>query len=461
MKNATVLLCLVVVWAPAMATAPPDATTLEERVDAYLRPLVENDLISGSVLIARDGKIEVAKGYGPANREHDVPCTAETRYRLASMTKSFTAMGIMILQERDLLNVQDNLDKYLPDFPAGDRITLHHLLTHTSGVINYSALPDHYRVWAMPHTVDEVIARFSDEPLRFEPGERFEYSNSGYVLLTRVIEKVGGVDYETFLRENIFVPLGMTHTGIDSHTAVIPQRATGHYNFGDGIVQAQYLNVGFTSGAGGLLSTVGDLYRWDRALYTEELVARATLEKIFTPYARGYGYGWFVREEFGRTLIEHRGGLNGFLSMIQRFVDDDVTVITLFNYVSTFGRDANRGLAAIALGETPGPILIPEGVEISEETLRAMVGRYRLGESVLEMVADDGRPWVVDDDRERSRTVPQSATRLWLPDDNAVLDFVAGQDGRIERLLVRQGERVIPCPRLEAEPVAEVESPPG
>jgi CubicO group peptidase (beta-lactamase class C family) len=454
MKNAALLILLVLLWTPATAS-PPDASTLEEQVDAYLRPLVKLDLISGSILIARGGKIEVARGYGPANREHGVPCTAGTRYRLASMTKSFTAMAIMILQERDLLSVQDTLDKYLPDYPGGDRIKLHHLLTHTSGVINYSALPDHYRVWAMPHTVDEVIERFSDEPLRFEPGEKFEYSNSGYVLLTRVIEKVGGTDYETFLRENIFDPLGMTHTGIDSHTAVTPGRATGHYNFGDGIVQAQYLNVEFTSGAGGLLSTVGDLYLWDRALYTERLVSHAALEKIFTPYERGYGYGWFIREELGRKLIEHRGGLNGFLSMIQRFVDDDVVVITLFNYVSTFGGAANRGLAAIALGETPAPILIPEGAEISEEARRSMVGRYRLGESVLEVVLDEGRVWVVDDDGERSTTVPQSAKRLWLPDDNVVLDFPAGKEDGVERLLLRQGERVIPCPRLEAEPVAE------
>jgi len=454
MKKTTVLLCLILLWAPATAAAP-DAPTLEERVDSYLRPLVELDLISGSVLIARDGKIEVAKGYGPANREHDVPCTAETRYRLASMTKSFTAMAIMILEERDLLSVQDTLDKYIPDYPDGDKIKLHHLLTHTSGVINYSALPDHYRVWTMPHTVDEVIARFSDEPLRFEPGERFEYSNSGYVLLTRVIEKASGADYEAFLRENIFVPLGMTHTGIDSHTTVIPGRATGHYNFGDGIVQAQYLNVEFTSGAGGLLSTVGDLYLWDRGLYTEKLVSHATLEKILTPHARGYGYGWFVREELGRKLIEHRGGLNGFLSMIQRFVDDDVVVITLFNYVSTFGREANGGLAAIALGETPAPILIPEGVEISDETMRAMAGRYRLGESALKVIVDEGRPWVVDDEGERSTTVPQNATRLWLPDDNVLLDFLAGEGGGFDRLLVRQGERVIPCLRLEPEPGVE------
>jgi CubicO group peptidase (beta-lactamase class C family) len=158
--------------------AASEAPGLEEQVDAVMKPLLDEDLISGSILIARDGRIEVAKGYGPANREHDVPCTADTKYRLASMTKSFTAMAIMMLEERGRLSVDDKLAKYLPDYPQGDKIKLHHLLTHTSGVVNYSALPDHYRVWAMPHTIDQVIARFRDEPLRFEPGTEFGYTTS-------------------------------------------------------------------------------------------------------------------------------------------------------------------------------------------------------------------------------------------------------------------------------------------
>jgi CubicO group peptidase (beta-lactamase class C family) len=355
MRYGSVHVCLFVLLALPTAAAS-EAPGLEAQVDAVMRPLLDEDLISGSILIAREGRIEVAKGYGPANREHDVPCTADTKYRLASMTKSFTAMAIMMLEERGLLSVDDKLAKYLPDYPQGDKITLHHLLTHTSGVVNYSALPDHYRVWTMPHTIDQVIERFRDEPLRFEPGTEFGYSNSGYVLLTYVIEKVSGKTYAEFLRENIFVPVGMNDTGVDSHTTIIPGRATGHYNFGEGVVQAQYLNTGFTSGAGSLYSTVVDLYKWDRALYSDKLVSKATLNKMFTPGKQDCGYGWFVRTEFDRNLIEHPGGLNGFLTMIKRFVDDDVVVISLFNYVSTFARGVNKALTAMALGESYEPL---------------------------------------------------------------------------------------------------------
>jgi CubicO group peptidase (beta-lactamase class C family) len=453
------LLCLSTV-APGLAAPGVEPSGLEREVDAYLQPLLEADLISGSVLIARGGEVELAKGYGPANREHGIACTADTVYRIASLSKSFTAMAVMILQERERLSVDDSLSKYVPDYPRGDEITLHHLLTHTSGVINYSRLPDHYRVWTMPHTIEQVIERFKHEPLRFDPGERFEYSNSGYVLLAHVIEKVSGVSFGEFLRENIFEPLEMHRTGLDSHTEIIPGRATGHYDFGEGMVQASYLDVGYTSGAGGIYSTVGDLFRWERALSTDVLVSEKTRKQIFKPFRESYGYGWFIREAHGRRLIEHRGGLNGFLSMMQRFVDDEVVVVTLFNYVSTFARDVNRGLAASALGLPHDPVLIPEGVEVPARLLRPLAGSYRIGETVLEIGVEDGKLWLVDSDGERSEAIPQDDTTFFVREANAVLHFKLGEFGKVERLLVLQSERMIPCEPVAApEAIAPAESP--
>jgi CubicO group peptidase (beta-lactamase class C family) len=443
MRRLFLLFCLVAVGATGAAPLEPSA--VEREVDAFLQPLLDEDLISGSVLIARNGKIELAKGYGPANREYDAPCEADTVYRLASMTKSFTATAIMMLQEREQLSVEDTLDKYIPDYPRGDAIKLHHLLTHTSGVVNYSKLPDHYKAWTMPHTLDEVIARFKDEPLQFEPGERWGYSNSGYVLLTRVIEQVSGTSYEEFLEQNIFEPLGMQHTAMDSHVTVIPKRATGHYNFGDGILQAPYLNIEFTSGAGGMCSTVRDLYAFDRALYTDALVSQAGLTTMFTPVEQDYGYGWFVRDENGHKLIEHIGGINGFLTMLRRYVDDDVTVITLFNYVSTFARDVNRGLAAIALGQEYRPVLIPDGVEVPADRLKGLAGSYRLMDSALEVSFENGKLWVKGDDLDRSEAIPQNENRFYIRQANAVLNFQREEDGRVRRMILQQSEHVIPC----------------
>ena len=444
-----------------VAAAPPgsDPGEIERKVDALLKPLLDEDLISGSVLIARKGTIEVAKGYGLANREHRIPCEADTRYRLASMTKSFTAMGILILQEKGLLRVEDTLDNYIPGYPQGNRITLHHLLTHTSGVINYSALPDHYRVWAMPHTLEEVIARFRDQPLRFDPGAKFEYSNSGYVLLAAVIEKVSGVPYEEFMREAIFAPLDMSDTGTDSHTKVIPKRATGHYNYGEGIVQAHHLYIEYTTGAGSLSSTVQDLYKWDRALYPDRLVSKATLERAFTPAKENYGYGWFIRQEYGRRLIEHRGGINGFLTMIQRFVDDDVVVITLFNYVSTFAREVNRALAAIALGEAYEPVLIPEGVKISEEALRPLAGTYRFEDQPFVVTIEGGKLWLTDPEKKKLEGIPQNETRFYIRPANAVIRFPRTPDGKPAPMVLQQSETVTLGPRVEETPGGGAERP--
>ncbi len=449
-----IAILILIVAAPARpADGPAQSATLERAVDAWLKPLLDEDLVSGSILIARHGVVEVAKGYGPANREHAIPCAARTKYRIGSMTKAFTATAVMLLQERGLLKVEDPLSKYLPDFPNGDRITLHHLLTHTSGVINYSALPDHYRVWAMPHTMEQVIARFKDEPLRFVPGEKFEYSNSGYVLLTAVIEKVSGMAYDAFIRRNLFDPLGMRDSGMDTETAVIPGRATGHYGTGTEVIQAAYLYMPYTSGAGALYSTVEDLYQWDRALYTEKLLPKAALERMFTPGQGQYGYGWFIREEHGRKLIEHRGGINGFVSMIQRFTDDDVTVITLFNYVSTFTREINKGLAALALGEPVKPLLVPQGVPVDPGTLAGAVGRYRMEPGVYAVTLEGGNLFLEGPDQPREVLVPQSEKTYYLRKGNALLHFPRETDGSITRMIYQQSEQMIPCPREPSGPV--------
>lgn len=423
---------------------------IEKKVDEYLTPLLNEDLISGSILIAKGGEILLSKGYGIANREYDIKCSPDTKFRLASVSKQFTAMAIMMLEEKGLLSIHDSLSKFIPDYPNGNKITIHHLLTHTSGVINYSSLPDHYDSWSRHHTTQQVIDRFKNEPLRFEPGEKFEYSNSGYVLLAYIIEKVSGKSYEDFLTENIFEPLGMNDSGVDYFTKVLKNRAVGHYNAGDGIIQADYLYVPFTNGAGSIYSTVNDMYKWDRALYTEKLITRKSLEKMFTPYKDTYAYGWFVREAFGRKLIEHRGGINGFLTMIQRFVDDDIVVISLFNYVSPFVNEINKSLAAIALGEKYNPILIPGGVTVSQQILDLCTGKYRVDVNyVINISTKNGKLFFSDPEIESAELIPQNDSKFFLRDAAALIHFLKDKDGKINRIVIQQNETQIPCAKIE------------
>ena len=229
---------------------------------------VKRDHFSGSILIARDGKVLFSQGYGMANLEHDVPNTPQTKFRLGSITKQFTAMAIMILQERGKLNVQDKVKKYLPDAPkAWDEITIHHLLTHTSGIPNYTAFPEFLKTLPVRVTLKELIAKFKDKPLDFKPGEKFRYSNSGYVVLGQIIETASGQNYPTFMKEAIFDPLEMNDTGYDNATAIIKHRASGYTRrLGIVLTNCDYVDMSIPHAAGALYSTVEDLLKWDQAL---------------------------------------------------------------------------------------------------------------------------------------------------------------------------------------------------
>jgi CubicO group peptidase (beta-lactamase class C family) len=276
----------------------------------------------------------LSRGYGLADREKKTPNTTQTRYRIYSITKQFTAMAILMLQERGKLNVQDPICKYIPDCPAAwKEITIHHLLTHTSGIPDFIGFTDYPETSATPSPPAQTIARFKDKSLDFQPGEKWNYSNSGYVLLGAVIERVSGQSYEDFLQKNIFEPLKMVNTGYDHNRSDL---ASGYVNSGK--IKANFVDMSIPYAAGGLYSTVEDLYRWDQALYTQQLVPQKTLDTMFTAHAPipeadglGYGYGWLIGRTFNRRNIFHGGSLVGYNSLIDRYPDDKVTVIVLTN----------------------------------------------------------------------------------------------------------------------------------
>ncbi len=413
---------------------------LEAKVDAFLKPVLDYDLISGCVLIAKGGNILLAKGYGPANREYDIPNTPETKCRLGSMTKQFTAAAIMLLEERGLLSVDDTLAKYYPDYPDGGRITLHHLLTHTSGIPNYNNMPDYDEKHVQPYTIDQVINWFKVKPLQFEPGSQFAYSNSGFVLLAGIIEKVSGMPYADFLRRNIFEPLGMSGSGQDVFTTVLPNRATGHVGDGRTVYQTPYRDMPFMSGAGSLYSTVNDLFLWDQALYTDRLLSKASRDRIFTPYRNNYGYGWFIEKRQDRPAISHGGAINGFLTNIDRFVDDTVVVIALFNYESTFARAAQAGLAAIALGKEYKPLLAPDTFTVDSQILNAYAGKYQFDVGVEVTVSiENGRLMVADNEGSGVTASAQSDVLFFLRTRNVLMKFLKGDDGAVNGIYWLQG----------------------
>ena len=269
------------------------------RLDSLLK--VENTQhgFNGTVLVAQNGKIILDKGYGFQNKKENLLNTANTIYQIGSITKQFTSAIILQLVAAKKMTLQDKLSKYIRGYPGGDSITVEHLLTHTSGVYNYTNDGDFMRDRSEhPIARDSLLALFEYKPLDFSPGIKFSYSNSGYILLGMIIEKVTGKSYFRVVRENIFEPLGMSHSGFDFTNLKNADKATGYA--GDLTIPVGIVDSSVSFAAGALYTTVGDLYKWDRALYTDQVVSQALLQKAFTAYQSSYGYGWSISENYGK-----------------------------------------------------------------------------------------------------------------------------------------------------------------
>ena len=318
------------------------------QIDAYLHHLEDTGGLSGSVLVAQHGML-FSKGYALADKDARVPNTPETRFRIGSVTKQFTAMAILMLQESGKLHVQDALCQYISECPQDwQPIRLYHLLTHSSGIPDYTNFPDFAVTWTEPTTPEQLIARFKDMPLDFTPGSRFRYSNSGYVLLGYIIERVSGESYAAFLQQHIFTPLGMHNTGYDVTNPTLPRHATGYYT---GYVKPEAYDMSVLYAAGALYSTVEDLYSWDQALARHTLVSQTSLDAMFTVHIpcppsgspggcllhtdEGYGYGWFIAAEPEGELIYHVGHIDGFFAYNGFYPSRDLDVVVLSNLETT------------------------------------------------------------------------------------------------------------------------------
>lgn len=355
---------------------------LNYELDALVKAYTQQNKFSGAVLVARGDKVLLSKGYGLANREHNVENTPQTVFRLGSMTKPFTAIAIMQLVEEGRVSVEDTASQYFPDFPNGQIITIHHLLSNTSGIPDYITLPEYELIMTHRKSVNELIALFHDKPLQYRPGVDFNYSNSNWVLLGAIIEQVRGESYAGVIRKHIFEPAGMAYSGYTWEQPFIKHRANGYIDTGTGIVNAAVVDESTMHGAGALYSTVEDLYRWDRALYDEELLRQATLQQMFTPVqtinGQGYGYGWTIETLHQRRSISHSGGIPGFVSNIARFIDEDVVIIILSNLGSAAFPEMTRDLAAIVFGE---PYQMPSArqfVTVDPAVFADYVGDYNL-----------------------------------------------------------------------------------
>jgi len=420
------------------------------KADSILQVYANKNMFTGSVLIAKSGKVLLSKGYGMANYSDNIPNTPTTKFKLASVSKQFTAMCIMMLQEKGKLKVEDKLSKFISDYPKGDSITVHHLLTHTSGIPDFTSLPVFDSIMTRPLTLDQEIAYFKKLPLDFSPGAKHQYSNSGYLLLTYIIEKTSGKKYGEFVQENIFAPLGMKNSGLYNNREILKNVALG-YGERDGVfLNAEYIDMSIPSGAGALYSTVEDMYLWDRAWYSEKLVKKSTLDKMVVPFKDNYAYGWMVDEFKGHKWIFHTGGIQGFTTVMNRFPDDEMCIVVLKNVDSQMFFPANKTVRAIMFGEKFELPAERKIAAINTNVYKTLVGEYELMPGfIMTVTTEAGKIFAQATGQAKLELYPEAEYKYFSKAVDAQFEFSKDQKGNVASFTLFQGGQKIPAKKIK------------
>jgi CubicO group peptidase (beta-lactamase class C family) len=370
---------------------------LQDSIDSLVAPYLSSSSFSGDILVVQKGKVIFNKGYGLANHEHALPVRPLTKFYIASITKSFTAAAILLLQDKGKLAISDPVSRFLPDFTDGKQITIHHLLTHTSGITDSLRFPDFFELSKRPYTTEEAVNLFCKKPLMFKPGEKSSYSNSNYVLLAYIVEKVSGQTFNDFLKTNFFIPLGMKNTGQPNRpNELVPHLATGYSAVGfDEFEIARPYDRSILTGAASLYSTSADLAKWVEGLLAGRVLKKASVEKL---YKGSNSYSWTLTKLWNRDVILENGwdGV-GFAASIMHFIDEDMTVVVLTNLnISNVTSELANNISALMLKEKAKPLKINKAL-LSDDMTRKFVGRYKLGDdfyvpgTVLEIVEKCGK----------------------------------------------------------------------
>lgn len=426
---------------------PAEYREIAARADAYFTALLQARRFNGTVLLHRGKWTILKKGYGMANFEWDNPNTPATKFRLGSLTQQFTAVAIMQLEEQGKLKVDDPIGMYLADYPkpAADQVTIHHLLTHTSGIPSYTDDPDYRKSMANHFTVREMIARFKDKPLEFPPGSQFKYSLSGYFLLGAIIDKLGRGSYDHYVLVNILEAARMDDSGPNHWRPVLKYRASGYEAGEPEMRNAPYLNLDQSYAAGSLYSTVEDLYMWDQALYRNVLVGKPTLERIFKPWVSvggsgSYGYGWAISTVKGHRNLAGAGETNGFASYISRFPDDNAMFVYLRNVAGPLPPSTNADLAGILFGEKIEPPSERAAGTSSPNVFGEFIGTYVLAPEFSFTVTRQGPRLFLQAAGQPALELFQMAdeTRFFSRPPGPEIQFVKNSDGVVDRIVLHQ-----------------------
>lgn len=431
---------------------------LREKLDEYLTALRNNRNFQGSVLIAKDGELILSKGYGYSDVDQLTENKAQTKFAIGSVTKQFVAAGILMLEEEGLLSLEDPVSKYIPELTHGDSITLHQLLTHSSGLVNFTEIAELLMVSEEIDSPWQVLDYVKDKDLMFKAGEKFSYSNTNYLLLDLIIERVSGVSCSQFLKENIFKPLKMDNTGFVYEDGYLDATAyAGHLDVVP-VDDEMVLKIAF--GAGSMYSTVEDLYRWNQALFNGGVLKAESLEKAFAPHVEvsegvHYGYGWMIGDLGFEKDISHGGNTIGFTAEISRLEELGLDLIILSNKGAVNTSDIKASIFRIILGEEvelPEPM---EVIELEDAILDRYVGKYEffpeLGTSYIELVRADGKLLAYPENRPAFELYPQSETKFFATLGDIVIEFIIEEDGSVNSFNYTESALTRVCKRIVEE----------
>jgi CubicO group peptidase (beta-lactamase class C family) len=449
---------------PLVHAAPAFSQDVAARIDQVLSATYKADAPGATVIVVKDGKTILRKGYGLADVERKQPLAPETVMRLGSVTKQFTAAAIMMLVDEGRIKLDDDITVYLPDYPAqGKKVTIEHLLTHTSGIVSYTGKPGFKNSMQDDLTVSRMIDSFKSDPLEFEPGSRYRYNNSGYFLLGAIIEKVSGQTYDKFVEQRIFAPLGMKHTAYEGHERSKAAHALGYTaKQGGGFAPGAAISMTQPYAAGSLVSNVDDMARWDAAVSSGKLLKAASWQRAFTPYvlsggaSTNYGYGWEMGKLQGAAMISHGGSIPGFKTFTLRIPSEKLYVAVLSNADSGLMKpdEAAAKASAIAIGK---PFPEYKEVMLSAAALDALSGTYQAGEGGKRIFRREGERMVMQGAGRAPVTLnAYSDTGFFIPGSLSTIEFARGAQDRPTQVTIRSfdgeqsGQRIgdVPPPRV-------------
>ncbi|TWV96864.1 serine hydrolase [Chitinophaga pinensis] len=443
------LLCLGLILGSLHNAFAQDTTAkMDSLVSAYSRLHKFN----GTVLVAQKGNILLDKAYGYQRTADSIRNETSTIFQLGSVTKQFTATVILKLAEEHKLSIQDKLSKYFPDYPKGDSITIENLLTHTSGIFNYTNDKDFMdKEVSNPASREKIMALFKDKPLNFSPGTKWDYSNSGYSMLGYIIEKATGKPYEQVVRKYIFTPLHMDHTGFDFKNLKDSKKSTGYFNINDSsstLAPGVDSTVSFAAGA--MYSTTADLYKWHQAAQQYKIISKADWEKAYTPFMNHYGYGWESDSIAGKRKVSHGGGIHGYITSIMRVPEDDVCVIVLDN---ASDRDVSKIASSLLAVLYNQPYNIPKEritIRLPEATLQQYTGEYNLrpGFNIV-MSVKEGMLMGQPTGQRESPLFAEKEDFFFLKIVDAQVRFTRNDKNEVTGMILYQNDRELPGKKIK------------